>query len=361
MQKRTIIFSEKSLYQRKYTTVLELKSNGAYIVLILLACVAAALCVANLYWGSVHIPYAEVTNILMGKGTERQSWAYIVWENRVPQAVTAVFSGAGLAAAGLMLQTVFRNPLAGPSILGIDGGANLGVALVMLLMGGSFVAGTFSLRGFVLVIVAAMAGAWAIMIVLIAFSRLLRSNTMLLITGVMISYLTSSAISLLNYGATEEGVRSFMVWGLGSFANVTVDRLPTFVATMAIGLVGALLLIKPLNALLLGDNYATNLGINVRRTRTVLLFATGLLTATSTAFCGPIAFVGLAVPHIARLALGTADHRLLLPATMLTGACLTLTCNLLSTLPAQTVIPINVITPVLGAPVVIWVILKMKN
>ncbi len=329
--------------------------NTGFIFLVML------LAVANIYCGSVNIPLSAVTDVLCGREVERQSWHYIIWENRIPQTLTAIFSGAGLAAAGLLLQTVFRNPLAGPSILGIDGGANLGVALVVLLFGGTFAAGTFSLSGFVLVIVAAMLGAWAIMAILIAFSHFLRSNTMLLITGVMISYLTSSLISLLNYGATEEGVRSFMVWGLGSFSNVTVDRLPAFVATMTVGLLLALLLIKPLNALLLGDSYATNLGIDVRRTRTLLLFATGLLTATSTAFCGPIAFVGLAVPHIARMLLRTSDHRLLLPATMFTGASLTLLCNLLSTLPSQSVIPINVITPVLGAPVVIWVILKMKG
>lgn len=329
--------------------------NTGFIFLVML------LAVANIYCGSVNIPLSAVTDVLCGREVERQSWHYIIWENRIPQTLTAIFSGAGLAAAGLLLQTVFRNPLAGPSILGIDGGANLGVALVVLLFGGTFAAGTFSLSGFVLVIVAAMLGAWAIMAILIAFSHFLRSNTMLLITGVMISYLTSSLISLLNYGATEEGVRSFMVWGLGSFSNVTVDRLPAFVATMTVGLLLALLLIKPLNALLLGDSYATNLGIDVRRTRTLLLFATGLLTATSTAFCGPIAFVGLAVPHIARMLLRTSDHRLLLPATMFTGASLTLLCNLLSTLPSQSVIPINVITPVLGAPVVIWVILKMKE
>lgn len=329
--------------------------NTGFIFLVML------LAVANIYCGSVNIPLSAVTDVLCGREVERQSWHYIIWENRIPQTLTAIFSGAGLAAAGLLLQTVFRNPLAGPSILGIDGGANLGVALVVLLFGGTFAAGTFSLSGFVLVIVAAMLGAWAIMAILIAFSHFLRSNTMLLITGVMISYLTSSLISLLNYGATEEGVRSFMVWGLGSFANVTVDRLPAFVATMTVGLLLALLLIKPLNALLLGDSYATNLGIDVRRTRTLLLFATGLLTATSTAFCGPIAFVGLAVPHIARMLLRISDHRLLLPATMFTGASLTLLCNLLSTLPSQSVIPINVITPVLGAPVVIWVILKMKG
>lgn len=316
---------------------------------------------ANVYFGAVNIPARAVTDILLGHEAERASWNFIIWENRMPQTITALFSGAGLAASGLLLQTAFRNPLAGPSILGIDGGANLGVAVTLLLLGGSLTAGVFSLNGFLLVIIAAMAGAWAIMAILIIFSRLLRSNTMLLITGVMISYLTSSLISLLNYGATEEGVRSFMMWGLGSFANVTIDRLPAFVLTMSVGIIGSLLLIKPLNALLLGENYATNLGINVRRTRTLLLFYTGLLTATSTAFCGPIAFVGLAVPHIARLILGTADHRRLLPATLLTGACLALLCNLLSTLPADSLIPINVITPVLGAPVVIWVIMRMKE
>ena len=329
-------------------------------ILVLLGLALVLLFAANLYFGAVHIPASAVTDILMGGEAERASWSFILWENRLPQAMTAVLSGAGLAAAGLMLQTVFRNPLAGPSILGIDGGANVGVAIAMLLLGGTLTTGAFSLSGFLLVIVSAMVGAWAIIAVLIAFSRVLRSNTMLLITGVMIGYLASSLISLLNYGATEEGVRSFMVWGLGSFANVTVDRLPAFCTTMAVGLFGALLLIKPLNALLLGENYAANLGINVRRTRTLLLLVTGLLTATSTAFCGPIAFVGLAVPHIARLLLGTSDHRTLLPATLLTGACLALTCNLLSTLPSGTIIPINVITPILGAPVVIWVIMKQS-
>ena len=330
--------------------------NLLFLVIALLA-----LFVANLYWGAVHIPARAVTDILLGKEAERASWGFILWENRLPQAITAVLSGAGLAAAGLLLQTAFRNPLAGPSILGIDGGANLGVAIAILLLGGSFMAGAFSLSGFLLVIVAAMAGAWAIMTILIMFSHVLRSNTMLLITGVMIGYLTSSAISLLNYGATEEGVRSFMVWGLGSFANVTVDRLPAFCLTMGFGIACSLLLVKPLNALLLGESYAANLGINVSRTRTLLLFTTGLLTATSTAFCGPIAFIGLAVPHIARLLLGTANHRTLLPATLLTGACLTLLCNLISTLPSDSMIPINVITPVLGAPVVIGVLLRMRR
>ena len=327
----------------------------------MLMAVMVALFVANLYYGSVAIPAEAITQMLLGGDAERVSWGYILWENRLPQAVTAMLCGAGLAAAGLMLQTTFRNPLAGPSILGIDGGANLGVAVAMLLMGGSFLTGSFSLSGFILVIVAAMTGSWAIMLILIVFSRWLRSNVMLLITGVMIGYLTSSLISLLNYGASEEGVRSFMVWGLGSFANVTIDRMPAFTITMLLGICSSLLMVKPLNALLLGENYASNLGFNIRRTRTTLLVITGILTATSTAFCGPIAFIGLAVPHMARMVLSTADHRMLLPASLLTGANLALLCNLISTSPSTGIIPINVITPVLGAPVVIWVILRLRG
>lgn len=338
-----------------------MKSSSSSLTLCLLAVAVAVLAMANVYCGSVHIPMEDVTRILRGGEAARQSWTYIIFENRIPQVVTAMLAGAGLASAGLMLQTALRNPLAGPNILGIDAGANLGVAIVMLLLGGSLTAGAFTLSGFVLVIVAAMLGAWAVMAVLLMFSRILRSDIMLLITGVMIGYLASSLISLLNYGATEEGVRSFMVWGLGSFANVTLDRLPAFVGSMGVGIVLSLLLVKPLNALLLGENYATNLGINVARTRTLLLFTTGLLTATSTAFCGPIAFIGLAVPHLARLFLGTSNHRTLLPATLLTGAALALVCNLLSTMPSQSVIPINVITPVIGAPVVIWVMVRMKG
>ena len=332
------------------------------LAFLLLALLLLALFAANLFFGTVHIPASAVVDILQGHPVERTAWTYIVLESRIPQAVTAMLAGAGLSVSGLLLQTSFRNPLAGPSILGIDGGANLGVAIAMLLpFGNAFVAGTFSVGGYVLVILAAMAGAWVVMMILIAFSRLLQSNTMLLIAGVMISYLTSSLISLLNYGATEEGVRSFMVWGLGSFSNVTVDRLPAFCLTMIFGLLISLLLVKSLNALLLGTSYATNLGVHVSRTRTLLLFATGLLTATTTAFCGPIAFVGLSVPHMARLLLATENHRILLPATLLTGACLTLFCNILSVGPAGSIIPVNVITPILGAPVVIAVLLRMKN
>ncbi|MDE7379111.1 MAG: iron ABC transporter permease [Paraprevotella sp.] len=327
-----------------------------------LAILTALLFAANLFWGSVHIPATAVWDILCGHETDKASWSFIIWENRLPQAVTALLCGAALSVAGLLLQTAFRNPLAGPSILGIDSGASLGVAIVLLLWGGSLTAGSFSLGGFLLVICAALTGALFITGLLLFFSTLLRNNVMLLITGIMISYLTSSAISLLNYMATDEGVHSYIIWGMGNFSGVSADRLPAFATSLLIGLGGAFCLTKPLNALLLGDRYAENLGISIRRTRTLLLCTTGLLTAVCTAFCGPIAFVGLSVPHLARLLTGTANHRSLLPGTLFTGASLTLLCNLISTLPGESgLIPLNVITPVLGAPVIIYVILQQKR
>ena len=252
--------------------------------------------------------------------------------------------------------------MAGPSVLGIDSGAHLGVALVVLLAGGTLTTGMLTLGGFALVIAAAMVGAMLVMAIILALSRLLQNNVMLLIAGMMVGYIASSAISLLNFKASAEGVHTMTLWGMGSFSSVSLDRLPYLVGICSFGLLLSFLLIKPLNALLLGDNYARNLGISIRHTRTLLLFTTGLLTAASTAFCGPIAFIGLAVPHIARLFIGSANHRVLLPATLLTGSSLSLSCNLISTLPGEMgVIPINVITPIIGAPVVLWVILRLKH
>ena len=328
-------------------------------VLIILILVVAILAVANLLWGSLSIPVEDVWRILCGEEIEgHASWTYIIRQSRVPQMITAILCGASLSTCGLMLQTTFRNPLAGPSILGIDSGANLGVAIVMLLLGGSVTLGSLSLAGYFLVVIAAMLGALAIMMLLMFLSHILRSKVMLLITGVIISYVTGSIIQLLNYTATEEGVHSFILWGMGNFSSVSLERLPLFSSLIVIGLVMALLMIKPLDALLLGDRYAQNLGIPIPRVRQGLLLTTGILTATTTAFCGPISFLGLAVPHI-RLTLGTSIHRVLLPGTMLMGAILTLICNLLSTLPRNgSLIPINVITPIIGAPVILYVILK---
>lgn len=317
----------------------------------------------NLVVGAVDIPAADVAGILFGTKTDAPpSWQYIVMQNRLPQAITAILCGASLAVCGLMLQTAFRNPLAGPSIFGINSGASLGVALVMLLMGGSISAAGFSLSGFMAVLLAAFVGAMLVMTLILAFATLVKNNIMLLIIGIMIGYISSSAISLLNFFATEEGVQSYMVWGLGNFGGVTMEQMPAFAIISLLGLFGSLLLIKPLNALLLGEQYAENLGINTRLTRNWLLFVTGVLTAITTAFCGPVAFIGLAVPHIARMFLGTENHQLLMPATILTGAAIALVCNIICVLPGDKgIIPLNAVTPIMGAPVIIYVILKQRT
>ena len=326
------------------------------IGLVILVVVLFAL---NLVVGSVRIPAADVLSILMGDESAKPSWQFIVMESRLPQAITGMLCGAALAVSGLMLQTAFRNPLAGPSIFGINSGAGLGVALVMLLLGGSLSAGSVSISGFVAILVAAFIGAMAVMAIIFFFSTIVRNNVMLLIIGIMTGYISNAAISLLNFFATEEGVKSYMVWGMGSFGGVSMQMMPVFASITIAGLIGALLLIKPLNALLLGDRYAENLGVDIIRTRNWLLIVTGLLTAITTAFCGPVAFIGLAVPHIARLLLTTDNHRVLLPATILCGAVVALVCNLVCYLPGESgVIPLNAVTPLMGAPVIIYVIIK---
>lgn len=329
---------------------------------IALSCLILLLTGVNLLFGSVDIPAEAVGNILLGNEVEKASWSFIVWESRVPQAVTALLCGMALSASGLMLQTTFNNPLADPSILGISSGASLGVALVMLAGAGTITASVFTLSGFISVIIGAFLGAMLVMGIILFFSTLIKNNIMLLIIGIMIGYITSSAISLLNFFATAEGVHSYMIWGLGNFGGVSLQQLPFFSLFTAAGLLVTILLIKPLNALLLGTGYAENLGVNIRRTRNLLLIATGLLTAVTTAFCGPISFIGLAVPHMARLLLGTSNHNSLLPVTMLTGSAIALLCNFICILPGEAgIIPLNAVTPVLGAPIIIYVIVNQRK
>ena len=328
----------------------------------ILAVIILLLMAGNLFLGAVSIPASAVCDILMGNEVEKASWSFIVWESRFPQCITALLCGAALSVSGLMLQTVFSNPLADPSILGISSGASLGVALVMLAGGGTIVTGAFTLSGFLSVIVGAFAGASVVMGLILFLSTLIRNSVMLLIAGIMIGYITSSAISLLNFFATAEGVHSYMIWGLGNFGGVSLQQLPVFSAVTLLGLFTAVLLIKPLNALLLGPRYAENLGVNIRRIRNLLLSATGLLTAVTTSFCGPVAFIGLAVPHIARLMLGTSNHNSLLPVTLLTGSAMALLCNLICVLPGEAgIIPLNAVTPILGAPVIIYVIINQRK
>lgn len=325
------------------------------LLIILLFCVSMII-------GAVDIPVSEVISILSGKTSEKASWQYIVLQSRLPQTITAMLCGGALAVSGLMLQTAFRNPLADPGIFGINSGASMGVALVMLLLGGNITAGTLSLTGFVATLFAAFIGAMLVMALILFFSTIVRNNVMLLIIGIMIGYITSSGISLLNFFATEEGVQSYMVWGLGNFGGVTMDQMPVFASICILGLITSLLLIKPLNALLLGEQYAENLGVNTLRVRNYLLVVTGLLTAITTAYCGPISFIGLAVPHIARMLLGTDNHQWLMPATILTGAVIAMLCNILCVLPGDNgIIPLNAVTPIIGAPVIIYVIAKQRK
>ena len=328
-----------------------------YVTILILS--TALLFLANILFGSVSIPADAVINILLGNESEKASWNYIVVESRLPQAITALLSGMALSVSGLMLQTAFRNPLADPSIFGISSGAGLGAALVMLLFGGTMTAGQVSFSGYAAVFFGAFLGAMAVMAVVFAFSLLVRNSAMLLIVGIMIGYIASSAISLLNFFATEEGVKSYLVWGLGSFGGVSMRQLPLFTTVTILSLLSSLLLIKPLNIIQLGRSYAENLGIRTHVVRNCLLVITGILTAVVTSFCGPVSFIGLAVPHLSRMMIRTSHHGILMPVTMLTGSVVALFCNLISALPSSAgLIPLNAITPVLGAPVVIFVIMR---
>lgn len=337
-----------------------MKKYCRFFVVITLAIIA--LFVINIIYGAVKIPINSIIDIFSGNDDVNESWKYIILQTRLPQALTAILCGGALAVSGLLLQTAFCNPLAGPSIFGINSGASLGVAFVMLLFGGSITAGAVSVTGFLAVLIAAFVGAVAVMAVLLFFSNLVNNNVMLLITGIMIGYISSSAISLLNFFATEEGVHSYMIWGLGNFGGVSMAHMPLFAAVTIVGLICALLLIKPLNAVLLGEQYAENLGINTIKLRNCLLLVTGLLTAVTTAYCGPIAFIGLAVPHIARMLLKTDNHRYLIPGTILSGAAISLLCNIICVLPSDNgIIPLNAVTPIMGAPVIIYVIIKGRH
>ena len=328
--------------------------------ILLLSLLTLLLFAANLFLGSVAIPFGEVVQILCGRVSAHPSWSYILLQSRLPQAVTALLAGASLAASGLMLQTSFRNPLAGPDILGINAGAGLGVAIVMLAFGGLLPATGMAAVGARLTVVgAAFVGAVGVTALLLLFATFTRGNAMLLIVGLMLGYLVSSVVSLLNFFSTAEGVQSYMLWGMGTFGGVTLSRLPLFAGLTLVGLALSVSLVKPLNALLLGPRYAESLGIAVKRTQRRLLLATGLLVAVTTAYCGPVSFLGLAVPHVARLLIHEGDHRLLLPATLLTGSSAALLCNLLCVLPGGgTVLPLAAITPLVGAPVILYVILK---
>ena len=330
------------------------------IILLLVASIIVLFAI-NLIVGSVRIPLADVCDILFDKFEGKESWKYIVMENRLPQALTAMLCGASLAVCGLMLQTAFRNPLAGPDVFGISSGAGLGVAIVMLLLGGSVSTTLFTVSGFLAILTSAFIGAIVVTMIILFLSTMVRNSVLLLIVGLMVGYVSSSAVALLNFFASEEGVKSYMIWGMGNFGGVSMDHMLLFALLCLVGIIASIFLIKPLNIMLLGTQYAESLGINIRQIRNLLLVTVGLLTAVTTAFCGPISFIGLAIPHISRLLFHTDNHQILLPGTVLTGAVIALFCNLICYLPGELgIIPLNAVTPLIGAPVIIYVIIKRR-
>ena len=320
--------------------------------------------VLNLLLGTVEIPVGAILRILLGDESVSEIWRNIILSSRVPQALTATVAGAGLAVSGLQMQTVFRNPLAGPSVLGISNGASLGVAFVVLLSGslGGVALSRLGYLGDAAMSIAAIVGSLAVMALILYVSQKVKGNVTLLIIGVMIGYLATAIIGVLKFFSAEEDVKAYVVWGLGSFARVSGDQMTLFVLLMVGLLPLSMLLSKTMNLLLLGDYYASNLGLNLRRARLLVISSSGILVAIVTAYCGPIMFIGLAVPHLCRALFQTSDHRILMPATMLTGAALALLCNLVARMPGfEGALPVNSVTALVGAPIIASVIFRRRQ
>ena len=340
--------------ERRHTAPILLISIGIIAVGLLLF-------VMNLCFGSVSIPMKEIWAAVFGG--EGSTYRAIVLDYRLPQAITALLAGIGLSVSGLLMQTLFRNPLADPSLLGISSGSSLGVALVVLLGSATGLSvSTLSLWSTFGVTVAAFVGAFAVLLLILALSSRLRSMVSLVLVGIMIAYIAGSVTDILKFFSQKEGLHSFVIWGMGSFSNVSKAQLPFFAIAVIAGAVASFLLFKTLNLLLLGERYAENLGVNIRRSSMLIILASGFLTALITAFCGPIAFLGLAVPHIARFLFKSSDHKLLIPATAFLGMDLALFCNLIARLPSfEGNLPINSVTALIGAPIVLWVIFHRQR
>jgi len=318
----------------------------------------------SLALGSVEIPLDQIITILLGGDADKASWTNIITKVRLPKALTAMLAGMALGVSGLMMQTFFRNPLAGPFVLGISSGASLGVALVVLTtgaVGGTLIAG-LGISGDLMLAFSAGAGASLTMMLVLLVSARVRSSMTLLILGLMFGYLVSALVSLLLYFAVPERIQAYINWTFGTFSGVTWSQLPILAGIVVAGLLLAAALTKSLNALLLGENYARSLGLDMTLVRVGIVTATGLLAGVVTAFCGPIGFIGIAVPHLCRSLFNTSDHRLLVPATILMGAIVALVASLIAEVPGNNlVLPLNAVTALLGAPIVIGVILRQRN
>lgn len=318
----------------------------------------------NLLLGSVPIPLRAICEMLLGSEEQPVVWQNILWKSRVPQALTALVAGAALSVSGLQMQTVFRNPLADPSVLGVSAGASLGVAFVVLLSGalGGVALSRLGYLGEIALSVAAILGSLSVLALIVFISTKVKGNVTLLIIGVMIGYVANAIIGVLKFFSVEEDIRAYVIWGLGSFARVSGDQMLLFVTLMAMLIPLSFLLIKTMNLLLLGSNYARNLGLNIHRARLLVILSAGILVAIVTAYCGPIMFIGLAVPHLARTLFRSSDHRVLMPATVLIGSTLALACNLIARMPGfEGALPLNSVTALIGAPVVASVLFRKRK
>lgn len=326
----------------------------------MLAMLAGAF-ILSLAFGSVRIPLDQVLTIIFGGEATRATWSTIVYDFRLPKALTATLAGAALGVSGLQMQTLFRNPLADPFVLGVSSGASLGVALVILTIGAAntTLLAVAGLLGNLSLVAAACLGAGAVLALVLTLARRVQSSVTLLILGLMIGYLTSAVVSLLLYFSIAERIQAYIAWSFGSFGGVTWGQLRVLAPTILLGLLLAFALTKALNALLLGEAYAQSMGLNIRRARVGIVAGSAVLAGAVTAFCGPIAFLGIAVPHLCRALLRSADHRVLLPATAMVGATCALCADLAAQAPgADVVLPLNAITALIGAPVVVWIILR---
>lgn len=339
-----------------------LQTKKHTFLFILLVIVLVILFFTNISLGSVSIPLKEIVNSFLGNTMQKDSWEIILWNFRLPKAFTAILVGMALSISGLLMQTLFRNPLAGPYVLGLSSGASLGVAFVILGAGflPSFLANIFlSSYGIVL---ASGLGSALVLIAVLAVSQKLKDTMAILIVGLMFGSLTSAVVSVLSYFSTAEQLQKFTFWSLGSLANLSWSEVSLLFIITAIGITLSFLVIKPLDALLLGEKYAKSLGVNFKKTRYIIIFATSILAGSITAFVGPIAFIGLAVPHIAKLLFQTSNHFILFWSTLLIGAIILLFCDIIAQCPGQDItLPINAVTSIIGAPIVIWLLVRKRN
>jgi iron complex transport system permease protein len=326
------------------------KSTLRILVLVLLF---VLLFIGDLLLGTVSIPFSDFVSLFTNNSSSHPSYEAIILHYRLPKALTACFAGSVLAVSGLLMQSFFRNPLAGPYVLGISSGASLGVALLLLFYSGSFLLS---------VPLAASLGSFLVLICMIWASKKFKSSVSLLILGLMISYLTGALVGVLHYFSTSEEIQSFVLWGMGSFAKTQWLDLQLMLPVLVLGLLFAYSRSKALNSLLLGESYAQSIGVSLKKIRREILYLVGILVAWVTAYCGPIAFVGMAVPHLVRLGVPDSDHKITIPLVALTGACVALACDLLAQAPGLAIVlPINSITSLFGAPFVIYYLLKKNN